>query len=319
MLLPADKSTLWFALWVAQGALVLLFAVARRPVSPVAIHALVLLVTLLMGGLLLWSIPKPQGFDDITQTFPLICFTGLAHVAPRDAFTDKESKLLSFLVGTVAFFLILAGLTAFNAGGGQWGPRYLLAIVPAITTILISYIAKIRWAAIATLPRTASILLLVVLFTLSLFVQYRGVVELRVQTTMQQEIIRRVAVLRERVVILNWEGTAEVVAPIFYDKIFLLATQPDQVDSLIRLLQEHGFTEFAYVNMLPSRTKEFTLPLDMRGTERCCATLRDQSYIFFVRNLRQQDWYIHLMIQRYQLSGAHKPQSSPAIGELLSR
>lgn len=141
-LLPSHQRSFWLLLWGGVGGLVILFLCVRQPVVQRTVRVLMLLLMLVMSGLLLQNIGSTLIFDDITQTFPPICFTALAFVMPRAPSFVRAERLLRFLFGTVVIFLVLVFLTTFNdASGGQWGPRYLMVIVPAFTVIIFGCVA----------------------------------------------------------------------------------------------------------------------------------------------------------------------------------
>lgn len=301
MLLPAQQRLLWKLLWSGVLLLVLIGTTVRQPTVQTSVRILVFILTVVMGGLLLKNIGSDMVFDDVTQTFPLICFIGLAWVTPRTTVCAGACKLLRFLLRTVGIFLVLVFLLTFNDGGGQWGPRYLLVILPALTVILAGWLIALDRNAIHPLFLVPGALLLILLLIQSFVIQYQGVAQLRAQQVMQQEMNRHVALLPEQIVVVDWLSTSFVLAPSFYEKTLLLVSTPEEVEPLMHMLQVHGITDFAYVSLVLNREETYHLPLDFPGATRCCLELQDDSSVTYRRSYHQAVLYVHFVVQRYRI------------------
>lgn len=303
LLLPGQQRTLWKVLWSSVLILILLFPALRQSVSQTTVRILVLLLSFIMGGLLFNSIGSAMMFEDVTQTFPLICFIALTLVIPRTTACADEYNLLSFLFRTVVIFLVFVFLTTFNEGGGQWGPRYLLAILPAIIVIIFGCLAHMNRESISRLFWIPTVVLLIILIFQGFVMQYQGVAQLHAQKMMQQAMNKQVAMLPEQIVVIDWSSTAFVLAPVFYDKTFLLVNAPQEVEALIQMLRMNGITDFAYVSLILNREETYQLPLDVQGSTSSCLVRRDHSHSRYLRSYHQAELYVHFVVQRYQVKG----------------
>jgi hypothetical protein len=301
MFFPGHQRTLWQVLWSSLLILVLLFTVTRNPVTQTIIRIFVVLLSLVMGGLLLITINTQMVLDDIIQTFPLICFTALALVIPRTPVAVGTSNLLRFLLGTVAIFVVLVLLTTFNsAAGGQWGPRYLLAIMPAITVIIFGCLGRMH-GTINRFLLVPSILLLIILLLLSFVMQYQSVQQLHTQKVMQQEMISEVASLSERIIVVDRPGTALVLAPVFQSRLLLLVSDQQEAEAFVQILRAHDIINFAYVSLAVIDDNIYQVPLDFKKVGSCYFGLQDQTYSLYQRSLFQVAVNVHFVVQRYKI------------------
>ncbi|MFN8491998.1 MAG: hypothetical protein U0350_30635 [Caldilineaceae bacterium] len=301
MLLPVEQRTWWLLLWAMLGLLVTLSITLRKSSVHAFVYAVALLVVAIMGILLFLNFIEPQVYDDLIQTFPLTCFLVVGYVAPRRLFSTQAGSLMRFLLLTIGFFLLFVTFTTFNDGASQWGPRYLMAVIPALTVILFGWLEQIRYECMG--PRLCFVnrLLCLMLLVLSCYAQYLGWIELRVQTAMQGDIADRVNALPEKVVVVNTGLLTMVLAPVFQNKLYLKFERPAQIETFVQLLHRQGVHQFAYATLLLIDSDNYD-PLPDFARVLCCHVIADKpNKITYLRRIRHRNVHVHLIIQRYQI------------------
>ncbi|HET6372567.1 MAG TPA: hypothetical protein VFG76_04630, partial [Candidatus Polarisedimenticolia bacterium] len=81
---------------------------------------------------------EARGYRSLAHTMPLIALVPLAAILPAPRWAPRHR----FLAWTAGLFIVSIVALTPQAGGLQWGPRLLLAAVPAMTIVLIAGLAS---------------------------------------------------------------------------------------------------------------------------------------------------------------------------------
>lgn len=160
---------------------------------------------------------------------------------------DTLSKqLMAIIVG----FCCLSPFMFPNTGGGQWGPRYFLVIIPAMAVLLARLIPK--W--ISGHKHSSRWMLAIIFLPLVVFSIYEnsyrgGVKELR--TGNYNRITPALAFVKtqkQEAIIVDIEHVTMEMGSIFRERNFFLAETRPELDSLLTLLKQHGKHEVLYIS-----------------------------------------------------------------------
>jgi len=223
----------WFAAWAC--AIAALLSPARLRPWAVAGLALCAASGLLMTPLrYLWN-----GLANAAT------FTLLAPLSLRPG-TAPATRLLG---GTSGAYIAAALAIAPNDGGAQWGPRYLLLVLPALS-LLALLAARELTAAYAPARRLAALALAALLVT-GVGVQFRGLDLLNDSYTRSQRIVRVVNARPARLVVTDAEFGPQLLGPLYFERPILFVDASEPWPELIALLRDHGEGTFALLTDRP--------------------------------------------------------------------
>jgi hypothetical protein len=178
--------------------------------------------------------------ESLWAAFP---FSLLVLVSPR---VNRRGVALWLLI-LVPLLGVLA--TAPNDGGGQWGPRYLMIIVPPLVVLAVDAAGRFRIRAKKSAGfrflATAVIVLFAVAGLLSTRSAYR---ELRGSKRIHAEVARTAASLGERYVVTNAWWLDQMAAVNYPEHTFLYVPDTNALDDLLRLFGEQHVTSFALIH-----------------------------------------------------------------------
>jgi hypothetical protein len=107
--------------------------------------------TIGISALALASVVHGKYPDDVLTCFPLAAFAIVAWLTPRDdTGACSTVRLWAYIVG---LYMLLALLIVPNAGGRQWGPRYLLPVFPLLALLAVCAFQRIMGSASSGLRR----------------------------------------------------------------------------------------------------------------------------------------------------------------------
>jgi hypothetical protein len=169
-------------------------------------------------------------------TFP---FALLAFVAPAWAARTRPLWLLAGipLVGVV--------LTAPNDGGAQWGPRYLLIIVPPL--LLLALDAAVRLLARRGTARWLGAAVTAVAVVAGLATTRSAYRELRGSKRLHAELSRDVASLHQRYVITDLWWLDQLAAAAEPRPTFLFVRDRAELETVLTMLGQARVDHFATV------------------------------------------------------------------------
>jgi hypothetical protein len=180
------------------------------------------------------------GRESVWRAFPL-AIAGLT-VLRRDA---GGRALWTLVVVPLVGVLV----TAPNDGGGQWGPRYLLGIVPPMAVLAVDamddWLQRARARAAAA--RAATVAAVFALVAISIMATREGYIELRITKRLHAEISGAIAALDERYVLTDLWWLDQLAAPAADRHVFLYADSAEALGGAATLLRDAGVEAFALV------------------------------------------------------------------------
>jgi len=212
-----------------------------------------LLVIIAFASLVVATIPnileasggRPLGGLITTAPFLVFGFATLLDSSVR----RHNAFLLAF---TLAYMALVSLLTPVDPGL-QWGPRFLLPILPPLVIL-----ATNNFRALSTLGGRSTRSPLTVCFAsvvaLSFLVQISGLRTLQIIKTRDLELIQNTALKDSLHIISDEYGYAEYVAPLFYEKQFFYVRDQSAYQELTQTLLSNHIRTFAVVTYpVPSR------------------------------------------------------------------
>ena len=205
-----------------------------------------LLVIIAFAGLALATIPnileaatgRPLGGLITTSPFLAFSFATLLN----SSFGRKNRFLLTLSVGYITLVCLMTPVDP----GLQWGPRFLLPILPPLTIL-----ATNNFSALNTHGGFSRRGLLRVCFlsmvALSLLVQMSGLRTLYILKTRDARLIENTSQIGSAYIISDEYGYAEYVAPLFYEKQFFYARDQEAYQELTETFLKNGIHSFAVV------------------------------------------------------------------------
>ena len=149
-----------------------------------------------------------------------------------------------FLWVTAALFGAAVVATGTH-GGLQWGPRYLLPILPALVWLAASGLARARTAAPQSWPaiRAAAAALLVA----SMLVQASGVDQVFQATALNARTNRWLLGIPAGIVVTPLEWLTMGAGPVYFEKRLMLVRSPGEFRALVEQLSARRVARWAYI------------------------------------------------------------------------
>jgi ABC-type cobalt transport system substrate-binding protein len=150
---------------------------------------------------------------------------------------------------TCVVFVLLVAIFAPATGGLQWGPRFLLPVVP-LFVILLSF----AWQGLQGIELEDSVKRVVrisfmVLVLLSFAVQLTGVSILREDRVEGARLARRIAERGEDVFVIDVFWFPQETASLYFDKRYYYVDDVGELDELVAKLNQHQIAGFSYVTL----------------------------------------------------------------------
>jgi 4-amino-4-deoxy-L-arabinose transferase-like glycosyltransferase len=256
MLWPAqgDSASVLIGLLIALMVLALITWALKRRIIWMAdfgfwIGAMILVA---MAALLVWQLAQGQRPDDLLTTFPIVLLLLLP--APRRqqsaASHTQKSEIQRFLLIVSLAFVVLVILVSPFQGGIQWGPRFLLPIIPPFSVLVIDRMANL-WGAISRSRRAGLAAAFIALFMAGTVAAWQGVQFMRkaqIASEFMSEMIRN---MPERVVVADAWFLPQAAPYALQDKIWFLAERKTGLFNLLqRLRKETDEPSFIYTSAL---------------------------------------------------------------------
>jgi hypothetical protein len=223
------------------------FAASALIVRSRRLHSHTVLISVVFPVLALAAIPNileaaaGRPFGGLISTVPLLAFSFAALPASTEG--SKSRFLLAVSLGYVALVCLATPVDP----GLQWGPRFLLPVIPPMTILALNNFRAARGAANRASARralTASFLLLVAASFLTQLGGLRAMYLLRARDLM---LIDDTARLATPYVVTDEYGYAQYVAPLFYEKQFFYVRDQEAYDRLTQTFLSDGIRTFAFV------------------------------------------------------------------------
>jgi len=155
--------------------------------------------------------------------------------------TSRGERFLWATCGLFTAAIIVTG----THGGLQWGPRYLLPIVPTLVWLAASALARARSDAPEVWPllRRAAFALAI----LSVITQASGVEQAWRATTMNARLNQWVRDLPAEIVVTPLEWVTIGAGPVYFEKSLMLVGSPEEFKTLVGDFARHRVTRWAYI------------------------------------------------------------------------
>jgi hypothetical protein len=244
----------WAMVWPADGSLVLVVLVAALLIIALLNLALRhkllwlpdvafwmgIIILMVLAVLLVGQLAEGQRPDDLLTTFPIVLLFLLP--APRRTALpttndQRPTTIIRFLTVVPLAFIILVILVSPFHGGIQWGPRFLLPIIPPLTVVVIDRLANL-WGAIKRSARIGLATALIVLIAVGSYSTWLGVKfmqEAQTASEFMSEVIRQSP---EKVVVSDAWFLPQGAPYVFGDKIWLMAEDETKMFQLLQMLRK---------------------------------------------------------------------------------
>jgi hypothetical protein len=224
-----------------------------------------LLIVVNFGFLAIVTIPniveasagRPLGGLITTAPFLVFGFTTLLN----SSVGQGNRMLLAIGLGYTALVCVFTPVDP----GLQWGPRFLLPILPPLAVVATNNFRALE--AIGDL-RSGRLLraCFVSVVVLSLVVQVTGLMTLRIIKIRDRDLIQRTSQLDAVYILSDEYGFAQYAAPLFYDKQFFYVRDQEDYQQLTETLVNHDISRYAFVTY-PVPDRKAVDPLDAPA---CC-------------------------------------------------
>ncbi len=232
---------LWTSLAVTAAflAAVLLLGVGVRGRS----ERLVALGGLVAVASALFVVAGRSAVSGLLPAFPALL---LAFVPGR---RERWERLLWGVGLGFAVGVVLTG----TRGGVQWGPRYLLPILPALTWLAFARVDRIRTHVPELWPVVRA--LAAALVGAGVLVQASGIDQLEQWTARNRAGMDGLRRARTEVVVTSFEWIALLAGPVYFEKKLMLVQTPEDLRALVQRFATHKVPRWTYV---PASGARFT-------------------------------------------------------------
>jgi len=253
----------WSMLWPAQGESLTVLAGLLFALVLVALITWVLkrkiwwmvdfgfwigvAIILVMAALLAWQLAQGQRPDALLTTFPIVLLLILP--APRidqqrttnDPMGALRSQRLTtiprFLTIVPVAFVVLVLLASPFQGGVQWGPRFLLPIIPPLAVVIADRMAE-QWSRVSRSGRTGLAVVSIALLLAGGYSTWLGVQfmhKAQIASEFMSEMIRH---MPERVVVTDAWFLPQMAPYTLREKIWLMSEDDKRMRDLLQHLRK---------------------------------------------------------------------------------
>jgi hypothetical protein len=225
MLWPAqaDGSIVVIGLLIALALVALITSVLRRKVLWIADVGfwIGVAIAVALAFVLAWQVAQGQRPDDLLTTFPIVLLLMLP--APRldqrpMADLQPPTTISRFLAVVSITFVVLVIFVSPFQGGIQWGPRFLLPIIPPLGVLVMVRMAQ-RWGAINRSGRAGLSAAFLALFIAGSVATWQGVQFMRNGQNASEFMGEMIRHMPERVVVADAWFLPQMAPYTFEDKI----------------------------------------------------------------------------------------------------
>lgn len=173
--------------------------------------------------------------------------SGLLPAAPLVALLvlGAPSQRWEWFLWTVVILFSGAVVVTGTHGGLQWGPRYLLPIIPPLVWLAASTVDRVRRAQPALWP--ALRLAAGAIVGVSMLVQLAGVEHVDASLARNRRINDTVRAAPAEVVVTSLEWLALGAGPVFFEKRLMLVKNSEEFQVLVRTLAAKRVSRWTYI------------------------------------------------------------------------
>ncbi len=168
----------------------------------------------------------------------------LALTPPDEPSPGRPTR--SLLYWFCALYFLAVALTAPNDGGAQWGPRYLLPLIPPA--------AALAWHRAERLlrhperpERVVTAQLVAVLLGISAILQVHSLSVLESSLTRSATLRDATAEVGHRIVLTDIWWAPQILARLYFERQIFLLHEPRQLEDFVALLDAHDLERFVLV------------------------------------------------------------------------
>ncbi|MBK1986283.1 hypothetical protein A0J48_001730 [Sphaerospermopsis aphanizomenoides BCCUSP55] len=186
--------------------------------------------------------------DNLLKHFPVIYFALAICVISIFRINFRINPVAIQILLISILFLLIVPILIPSDGGKQWGPRFLLILIPLVNIIAISGLDK-TWEIKQFGIRYISMAILAVLFVWGFNLNIIAGTKTAYQKD-KQENVEVLDFLRKdsnKIVAVANQYVGQSFEATFNQKIFFLTKKPNDVSKLGLALHEQGYTKFLYI------------------------------------------------------------------------
>jgi hypothetical protein len=232
------------------------FSAAATVIASPRLRRAPLMIAGVFGALFVVSLPNLQ------QTWSGVPMGGLIATAPflvlvlGVPFGGKATPFDRLLLAICGGYVALVSLTTPVDPGLQWGPRFLLPILPLGSVLALRGLQRAMKDVRRPNRRALTGVSLASTAVVSLLLQGSSIRLLHLIKNRDRQLIESTSQLPSSWVISDEYGYAQYVAPLFYEKVFFyVRTQSDYVQ-LTQEMFSHGITTYAVVTYATPHRRE---------------------------------------------------------------
>lgn len=204
-----------------------------------------------------WNNVIDQRPDDLLSTFPIILFLLLLAASGQQSEVLENQKLEIgnwksgithyLLLVPIVFVLLVLVLSPFH-GGVQWGPRFLLYVIPPLSVVIVDRLASL-WQISTRSVRAGAAFVFSVLLLAGIFSTGTGIQFMHDNQLGNAEFTNSIEHTPEKIVIADAWFIPQGAAYTFDDKVWYLAEDEQSMFKLVQLLRHTTvITEVAYLS-----------------------------------------------------------------------
>lgn len=210
-------------------------------------------ILMMLAALLVWHLLRGQRPDDLLVTFPFV----LLLILPAPRMSHQQSELNTqhwlisrFLTIVPMAFVVLVLLASPFQGGVQWGPRFLLPIIPPLAVVIVDRLAGL-WAPLTRSARVglaAGVIALLLAGCYSSWLGAQFVHKAQIASEFMSEMIRH---MPERVVVTDAWFLPQMAPYTLSEKIWLMSEDDKRMRNVLQYLRKQTDEPgFIYVSAL---------------------------------------------------------------------
>ena len=188
--------------------------------------------------------------SELLAYFPMVLFPVAGLALSMLEGRIKLAPYVRILFWGGLLFALVAAVMLPNSGGKQWGPRYLLVLVPVIS-LLAGAVLEELLGATGTVARYVGVVVFLCLFGFGVYKNsWSGTVSLREDYRGRVlPALNLVAEHQDRIVVVAHQWISQEMETALDRKVFFRAVGSDEVRALAAELLDRGYDAFLYLTL----------------------------------------------------------------------